>query len=150
MFDHRTEIIRACNAAIDEKITQLEMAAQDILSSITTETKSSAGDKHETARTRMQFEQEKLNNQLSELREQKEQLHRYTPPQARENVFAGSIVTTNQGVFFIAIPLGRIKADTLNVQVISVASPLAKAMMGLAAHAEFHVNDRQYRILQIN
>ena len=66
----KEKIIEACRAYLQEKQTSLQLIITDINEATHTETKSSAGDKHETGRAMMQLEQEKLNKQLAEIKQQ--------------------------------------------------------------------------------
>ncbi|HRD37690.1 MAG TPA: 3-oxoacyl-ACP synthase, partial [Bacteroidia bacterium] len=55
-----------CESLMAEKVQSLKVALSQITESANNETKSSAGDKHETARAMMQLEQEKLSRQINE------------------------------------------------------------------------------------
>ncbi|MDI1354160.1 MAG: 3-oxoacyl-ACP synthase [bacterium] len=121
----------------------------DILASMENETKSSVGDKHETARARMQFEQGKLEKQLSEIKQQETELRRIDLSNVHSHVAFGSLVETNRGNFFIAIPLGKLAFGKDFIQVISALSPLAICMKGKSAEQSFLFNGMEYRIEEI-
>lgn len=146
MTGFKEKIIIECKRLLDEKKASLLGSLQEITESMASETKSSAGDKHETARAKMQFEQGKLNAQLSELNELVNELEKINPSIISETIFTGTIVETNNGTFFIAVPLGKIKIEFREVYVISAQSPIGKLMMGLRQHDTFTVNGVNYRV----
>ncbi len=145
----RLQIVHVCFSLIEEKRNAIEKELCDIRESTESETKRSVGDKHETARARMQAEIERLGQQLFEINIQKAELERLSAAPQRSGVAPGSIVFTNAGVFFIAIALGKIHLAHDTVQVISVKSPLALQMMGLQMGNTLVVNGHHYSIQQI-
>lgn len=121
------------------------------------EGKSSAGDKYETGRAMAQLEIEKASTQLAEANKLKQALeqisvdennsssHRTRKPSPTETpgnrnpgtgdrftaiVKPGSLVTTNQGNYFIAIAAGKLIVDNKTWFAISAGSPLGEKLMG--------------------
>ncbi len=56
-----------CFQFVSRKLDRIQVQIRELEQSLTSETKSSAGDKHETGRAMIQLEREKLGQQLSEL-----------------------------------------------------------------------------------
>lgn len=127
----------------------MERDLSDINDSVNTETKSSVGDKHETARARMQAEQTRLLKQLLEIKTQETELERTRQRKNETKVSPGSLVFTNSGVFFIAIALGKLRFKQRDVQVVSGKSPLAAKMLGLSIGEGFELNGCSYIIENI-
>jgi transcription elongation GreA/GreB family factor len=127
--------------------------AQDELSSLRdsagSETKSSAGDKHETGRAMVQLEQEKATRQLHEAQLLVEALHRIDSAGVSPVVMSGSLVFTDQGDFYISIPAGRIEAEGRSYYALSPAAPLAKALSGRKAGSAVDFGGREYRITRV-
>jgi transcription elongation GreA/GreB family factor len=142
----KEKIIAGCKSVLEEKNRSLTGDLESINDSISRETKSSAGDKHETARARMQFEQEKLVSAIEDVKCMISALGNIRPLESSEAIFTGSVVETNQGIFFIAVPIGKITVDGREVFVISPQSPVGKVLMGLRAHDTFTLNDRIYSV----
>ena len=63
----KAQLQEKCNQYIAQKSALITRAMSDAKEAANNETKSTAGDKHETARAAMQFEQEKLSGQLIEI-----------------------------------------------------------------------------------
>ena len=112
------------------------------------ESKSTAGDKHETGRAMLQLEQEKTGQQLQEIVQRLMDLQRIQGDSVKSTVCTGSWVRTSLGEFYIAGPIGKIVCDGKEILVISPVSPLAKAMMG-KARGRFHFNRREQEILEV-
>jgi hypothetical protein len=149
MIPSKQEILVICHSILKEKELNLEKELGEISASMEQETKSSAGDKHETARAHMQAREAQVKKQLAELNGQVSELERVNPLSPAGRTFTGSLVQTNKGFFFIAIALGKIKVQAIEVFVISPRSPMGKLLLGLENHAEFSLNGQMYRILKI-
>ena len=63
-----------CRAFVEERIARIQNNIKGIQEALTSETKSSAGDKHETGRAMLQLEREKLGRQLAEAEKMKQTL----------------------------------------------------------------------------
>jgi hypothetical protein len=149
MRELKVAVQAECRRQLKEKIIGLEDSIIELSDSMENEVKSSLGDKHETSRARMQTQQEQLSRQLAELITQLKELDRLVTVEPSDNSYPGSLVQTNQGYFYIAIPLGKIKVNETDVFVISPRSPLGLVLSGLQNHSEFAINKIMYRILNI-
>ncbi|WP_317896540.1 hypothetical protein [Aurantibacillus circumpalustris] len=150
MNSFKEKITAHCKFILERKIELVSFEMDEISASMENETKSSAGDKHETARARMQSEYEKLSWQLDELKGQLVLLERIDPKEDSKIISNGNLVQTNKGLFFIAVPLGKVELDEKVIYVISPVSPLGKKLMGLKISDEIKVNTTIYRIEKIS
>lgn len=138
-------------AVLGEKQQQLQAMLDDLNDGIANDTKSSAGDKYETARSMSQQEIDKVSVQLAEVGRQLALL-----PALENNtlsgtvVQSGSLVGTDSGLFFIGIPAGQIVVNGVTVFCLSAAAPIAQKLLGLTAGDELEVNGKSYRILEIH
>ena len=103
-------ILNHLNNLVDEKIHSIQLRYDDLNSDLSSDHKSSAGDKHETGRAMTQLEQEKLAGQLSQLEQQKETLSKIAISSPKKIQF-GSLVSTSNGTFFMSIGLGKIEVN---------------------------------------
>jgi transcription elongation GreA/GreB family factor len=94
------------------------------------ETKSSAGDKHETGRAMIQLEMEKAGQQLSEVIWMKEVLNRIDIKKNNDVISLGSLIITTKGNYFLAISVGKISVESLDYFAISSQSPIGKQLLG--------------------
>ncbi len=134
---------------IDEKIHLLQSTLYELRLSAANETKSTAGDKHETALAMLQIEQENTTKQLNEVLNQKKTLEQIDATIKTIQVCKGSLVKTNQGFFFISTALGKKEIDGTLVIALSPASPLGNKMMDLKQGDSFAFNQTKYTIEEL-
>lgn len=142
----KTVLHDLCMAYVDSCMTNAERAMQDARQSAANETKSSAGDKHETGRALLQLDQEKNARQLTEAKELKEKLLKIDPLLTSPIVSLGSVVLTSSGNFYISIAAGKIGTGGDFYFAISPASPIATKLMGLRSGDRIILNGRDYEI----
>ena len=102
----KKKLYELCLAFVDQRLGHIEQANATAKESANDETKSSAGDKHETGRAMAQLEQEKNAQQLNEALALREQLNKIDPLQRSSSIQPGSFVKTNLGNFYISISAG--------------------------------------------
>ena len=138
-----------CHKLLNSKIQELSAILQSLSESASKDTKSSAGDKHETARAMIQIEQEAVGKQLSEVVAQKSVLDKIDPAVTSSQIMKGSLVKTNKGYLFLSIALGKIAVDKEAVLVISPGSPLGIKLAGLRLDETASVNGTGYKVESI-
>jgi transcription elongation GreA/GreB family factor len=119
-----------CLLFVENRFSIIQKTINEIQESLTSETKSSAGDKHETGRAMLQLEREKAGNQLSEIQKIKEQLSKINILNTSKYIGLGSIVYTNQSNYFIAVSAGELKVENQLFYAISPNTPIGKLLMG--------------------
>ncbi|MBK9530545.1 MAG: hypothetical protein IPO42_01885 [Chitinophagaceae bacterium] len=134
---------------INDRITQLQQVLADLKESGSNETKSTAGDKHETALAMLQIEQANTRSQLQEVSDQKVKLEKIDPALSAIVIVHGSLVKTNRGYLFISIAAGKITIDHSTVIALSPQSPLGQKLMGLKAGETAAINNTVYIIEHI-
>lgn len=122
----------------------------EIKIAITSESKSSAGDKHETARALMQNHREQIGQRLKETEAMIRALQQIDLENNYSVVRSGSLVWTNKGTFFISVAFGRLDTGHTAFYFISPQSPLAIAMMGKKPGDQFIFNHQEYRIVEVD
>ena len=106
-FQIKEELYKICEEDTERRINTLEEILKSIKESRNNETKSSVGDKYETGRSMMQMEEEKNKRQLLQVNQVKNELRKIDLRKRPEKVETGSLVTTNKGVYFISIGIGK-------------------------------------------
>jgi len=134
---------------IEQRISNAQEAINVAKESANDDSKSSAGDKHETGRAMAQLEQEKSGQQLKEAEELKKTLEKMNVGNTSDSIQIGSIVLTNKGNFFIAVPVGKLIVDKESYYAISIGSPLGAKIKNLRNGTEFDMNGIVYKILGI-
>ena len=124
----KTKLIEHIQGLIQEKVTALNRQIIQIQEAQQDDTKSSAGDKFETGREMLQAELNKYALQKAKLEESLGVLASINTQTAHSEVELGSLVQTTQADYFIAIGLGHLQVEGQSLYVISLASPLGKAL----------------------
>ncbi len=100
---------------INYKVQQLQKVLDDLKESGSNETKSTAGDKHETALAMLQIEQANTRGQMKEVIAQKEALEKINPSITAKIIVHGSLIKTNRGYLFLSIALGKGVIESVHV-----------------------------------
>ncbi len=113
------------------------------------ETKSSAGDKHETSRAMMQIEQEKLGKQIKEIQEQRTELEKIDISKPSVQIAKGTLIQSDKGILFLSVGLGKIIIDEQTVFAISPQSPLGLKLVGKKENDTVEMNGVKYKIEEL-
>jgi len=71
------------------------------------------------------------------------------PKNKSSNVTLGSLISTNIGLFYLSVSLGKIKVAEKEVFVLSAVAPLGKVLMDKQIGDEFEFNSRPIKIHSI-
>lgn len=113
---------------LEQNIAETVQAIASAKESRDNESKSSAGDKYETGRAMMQIELENNGRQLEKTRLAKQDLQQLDLQEPHTLVSQGSLVHTNQGIYFISIGFGKLELAKQLYYAISLASPIGQAL----------------------
>lgn len=138
-----------CQEYVQERVNNAQEQIQSIQQAANDDTKSTAGDKHETGRAMMHLEREKADLQLIEAQKLANLLERVKINISPSSVQTGSLVTTTQGQFFICIGAGKLKWESETVWAVAPTSPIAQAMIGKQPNESYSINGREFKILSL-
>ena len=119
----------ACSEFIEHRFQAIHHTIKEIQTSLTSETKSSAGDKHETGRAMLQLEREKAGHQLAEIQKIRDVLFKIDVSKLSERVGLGSVVYTSDSNYFIAISAGELVVKGEKFYAISSNTPIGKLLV---------------------
>lgn len=125
----KKQLLEQCGDLVGMRLRLLQNSILDIENSLNSETKSSAGDKHETGRAMIQLEREKLGNQLRIVEEQRNILKRIRIDKTNDTVVLGSLVTTTKANYFIAVSVGEISIQGISYYAISLNTPVGQLLL---------------------
>ncbi len=131
---------------LDRKIEVIRGAIASAKDSRNNDTKSSAGDKYETGREMMQIEIEKNEVLLNQTAKQRKELTRINISAPFHKVAFGSLVETNNGIYFISIGIGKVQVGDQTCYAISLASPIGGLLKDKAIGDEVKFQDRAFTI----
>lgn len=146
----KTAAIEACRHVLERRVLDLKEQMQALSEAAAMDSKSTAGDKHETARAMVQLEQERTGQQLRDAEQQLTEFLKIDFQKTISLVSPGSLVQTGKGIFFIALALGKLQVQEQSVFVISMQSPLGKAFAGAKQKDTVVFNGVSYEITAIS
>lgn len=141
-------LYKSCAEFVDQREETINEIITSSHNALTSETKSSAGDKHETGRAMLQLEIEKASQQLEGIHEMRLILSKIRMDDISEFIKLGSVVITNRGNYFLAISAGEINILAIKYFAVSTASPIGKLLLGKSVGNVFDFN-HQYIIQEV-
>ena len=145
----KQKIYNLCLSLVNDKIMFFQQVLADLKESGTNETKSTAGDKHETALAMLQIEQANIRGQLKDVLEKKGVLEKINPGLVTVKIVPGSLIKTDKGYMYMSIALSKITIEGISVIPLSPQSPLGTQLMGLSKGEVAEINNNRYIIESI-
>jgi hypothetical protein len=145
----KKELYRFACQIISEKLKFNQETLQELKESAGNETKSSAGDKHETGRAMFHLEQEKMAQQLATNQSIQAVLTKIDPEICHSSIVLGSLVITDKVRFFVSVALGKIHLGESDYYLVSLTSPLAKSFIGRQNGDVVAFNGQNYKIEEV-
>ncbi|MEO6348943.1 MAG: 3-oxoacyl-ACP synthase [Aquaticitalea sp.] len=140
----KEQLYQLCSEFVEKRLQTVQNTIHEIQESLTSETKSSAGDKHETGRAMLQLEREKAGHQLAEIEKLKQNLSKIDISKSSDIIGLGSVVFTSQGNYFIAISAGQMDVDGTKFFAISQNTPIGLWLKGKTIDAEFVFREQRF------
>jgi len=145
----KKQLYNKCQDFLNNRLEVIQNTIKDIQNSLQSETKSSAGDKHETGRAMLQLEREKAGNQLSEIQKLQEILQKIDSDTVHQKVALGSIVYTTNLNYFIGISAGEIIVDVRKFYAISPSTPIAQLLLSKMVGEQIQFRSSTFAITKI-
>lgn len=143
-------LFQFCQDYIDTRLERIQSQIAEVKLALTSESKSTAGDKHETGRAMLQLEREKLGQQLLEAERIQHLLSRVPLKTNTNKVALGSLVYTDKASYYIAISAGQFNKLDTSAFCISANTPIAKLLLGKSVNDTFEFNGNTFKILKIS
>ena len=145
----KEELYKHCLSYVEERLHRVQHTITTLQESLTSETKSTAGDKHETGRAMVQLEREKAGIQLSEIQKLQQLLAKISFESNTGVIHLGSLVYTTHSIYYIAISVGEIKIAKESIYAIASNTPIGKLLVGKRAEDSFAFNGITQKILKV-
>ena len=145
----KQELFSQCQYFVSERLSRIQQTLSNIQDSLANETKSSAGDKHETGRAMIQLEREKAGNQLAESEKLQQILAKINIDSSSEVVRMGSLVYTSQANYFMAISAGQITTSNKTFFAVAPNTPIGQLLLGKKEGETVVFNENKIEILRI-
>lgn len=136
----KEKLFKQCELFVNNRMDTVEQIISSNQKALQSETKSSAGDKHETGRSMLQLEIEKASQQFKAIRDMRTVLAKIDLAKESKTAHLGSVIETSSVCFFLAISVGKITAHGKDYFAVSVFSPIGKLLLGKQKGEEFIFN----------
>lgn len=150
MNELKTKILKQLLALQADRIEELLRYQIDLSDALQSESKSTAGDKHDTSRAMIHLEQEKLQHQFQELQLQLQRLREMNELNPLTQANFGALVETTSDLFLLGASLGKQVVDGRAIYCIGMEAPIAQAMLNKAIADQLLFNGKLTEILAIS
>ena len=135
---------------IEESISRIQKVLDELKDSGANETKSTAGDKHETALAMIQIEQANMRSQLENMLQKKLIMQQLDPTIVTKEVRNGSLVFTDKNILYISVSVGKQIMAGKEIIAISPQSPMGLSLMGSVVGSSVMVNQQHFKVIQLS
>ncbi len=123
-------LLQQCIDRVNSRLQTIQNSISLYQKALSSETKSSAGDKHETGRAMVQLEMEKAGQQLSSIQQMKEVLLKINPSNKSKVASLGAIIETPSISYFLSVSVGQLNFNGHHYYAISTSSPIGQQLLG--------------------
>lgn len=134
---------------LHKRAGELKSSMEDLVKGRENDSKSSAGDKHETAMAMMQIELSNLGQNLHSLEVQIEQVNRIGLKGSTSYVTQGSLVLLENDWLFIIAASTKAIIDGVTINFISPSAPVALLILGKSEGEVVMINSKPRTIKRI-
>ena len=145
----KEELYSHCKIFINKRLEAIQKTINEIQGSLHSETKSSAGDKHETGRAMLQLEREKAGHQLAEIQKLNQLLLKIDSLKSSKIIGLGSLVKTTQANYFISISAGELQVKQEAFFAISVHTPIGQLLLGKTVGDDIKFRNQSFKIIEV-
>ena len=145
----KENLYQQCVEYVNKRLQTVEEIISSNQKALQSETKSSAGDKHETGRAMLQLEMEKAGQQLQGINQMKEVLARIDISKKSKIAHLGSIVLTDKASYFLSISSGQLIVDDKQYFSVSISSPIGRLLLGKKEEEMVVFNGAKQKIKEI-
>ena len=145
----KAALLKTCFEKAENRLSKIKQALSDITESLLEESRSTAGDKHETGRAMLDIERENTSKQLLEVEMLFNLLRKIDIQTKSDYARLGSLVKTDKGIYFISISIGAIALNKKTYICIALNSPMGQVLRGKKKDEEFNFNNRVEKIISI-
>jgi len=145
----KEELHKQCSEFIEKRLATIQNTLAEIQKALLSETKSSAGDKHETGRAMLQLEREKAGDQLAEVQKLSAVLAKTDPLRSSSIAVAGSVVYTSKNNYYLGISAGEIKLTDELFYAISPQTPIGQLLLSRSVGDTIHFREQKFTIIKI-
>ena len=145
----KPNLVNALKTDFEERLNDLLVQINDLEASKNSESKSTAGDKHEVGRAMAQNELDNLKKRFAELKGNLATLTQLDLSKS-EQVKLGSLVKTKTAIFMLGLGVGRFTFQGETIFIISPISPVGRVLLGKKLGDTFFFNGKTHSIIELS
>lgn len=146
----KINLFKHCEIVLNKKLNTFYNQKKELKQALNSESKSSAGDKHEIGRAMIHLEMEKLGNLITEAEKNFKKLQSIKNHNNNTEVIGlGSAVLTDKANYYISIAADIYKINTKMFYCISPKSPIGKLLIGKKLDDKIEFNNQVIKIIKI-
>lgn len=134
---------------LQQRIDGLTEILKETYEATANDSKSSAGDKHETAISMAQLEQEKLTKQINEFLVLQDSLVKINSEKNHSKIELGSLVETNNGWYYFSVGLGAVPVGNYTVFAMNPLAPIGRLLEGKTKGESIEFNGKKTVVLSV-
>lgn len=146
MTNLKEALFQQCVAHVNTRLQTIQTIISSHQKALSSETKSSAGDKHETGRAMLQLEMEKAGQQLAAVQQMQQALAKINSSKQSTNIALGSVIKTSSAYYFLSISAGELTIKETVYFAISPSSPIGKLLVGKKVEDTFIWRGKEIKI----
>ena len=146
----KIQVVKDLLAKVEAKSDDTSAQIASIEESKKSTTKSSAGDKHETARAMMERELAMAQAQRNKAQFQRNELESISGDVKFDVIGHGAFVETSSGSYLIGVALGKIEVEGVSIMAISAVSPIGMILMGKRVGDVVEFRESKIEVLSID
>lgn len=146
----KINLFKHCEIVLNKKLNTFYNQKKELKQALNSESKSSAGDKHEIGRAMIHLEMEKLGNLITEAEQNFKKLQSIKNHNNNTEVIGlGSAVLTDKANYYISIAADIYKINSKMFYCISPKSPIGKLLIGKKIDDKIEFNNQVIKIIKI-
>lgn len=149
MSEIKKQLHQLCINYVQQRMDAAQQAINEAQQASNDDTKSSAGDKYETGREMAQQETNRNLAQLNEANKLMVALNQLGTNVQSDIAVPGSLVITDNGLFYLSISAGTLTLDGKQYFAVSPASPIGVKLKGVKTGDNFVLNGKTYKIEEV-
>ncbi|GHC44011.1 3-oxoacyl-ACP synthase [Ulvibacter litoralis] len=145
----KAALLEQCSQVAAHRYQKIKETIAGIVESLEEESKSSAGDKHETGRAMLQIDRENAGKQLQEIENLLAIVRKIDISSSSDYTRLGSLVYTNQATYFIGISIGAVVISKTTYYCVALHSPIGAMLSGKKKGDSFVFNEKEYKVTSV-
>ena len=143
LYDH-------CKSHLESRLSNYKNLSDSLYDSLSLETKSSAGDKHETTRAVIQLEREKIGEQIKKVEKDYKLLTKISQNKSYSNVIGlGSVIYTQENQYYLAVSSTPLNYGSKTFYCISSKSPIGLLLLNKKVGGIFEFKGKKNLIIEV-